>query len=160
MNLDVVDQPIGGRIVGGSFVRVGQIALDGLGQRLAQLNAPLVERVDVPDDTLGEDLVLVHGDQRTQRERGHLLDEDRVGRAVSGEDLVRQELLQLVTGHTGLFQLGTGLRLGLAHHQRLRLGQEVGQQDLVHGTVLDRVVGDDRGNKVTRDQTGALEMEN
>jgi hypothetical protein len=30
-----------------------------LGQNLAQFHAPLVERVDVPDGTLGEDAVLV-----------------------------------------------------------------------------------------------------
>src|SRR6516165_2074766 len=34
---------------------------DPLRQHLAQLDAPLVERVDVPDDALGEHAVLVEG---------------------------------------------------------------------------------------------------
>ena len=37
-----------------------------LGQLLAQLHAPLVEAVDVPDDALDEDLVLVERDQRAE----------------------------------------------------------------------------------------------
>ena len=40
---------------------------------------PLVVRIDVPDDALREDLVLVHGDEQTQGERGQLLHHDRVG---------------------------------------------------------------------------------
>jgi hypothetical protein len=35
---------------------------DALGQHLAQLNAPLVEWVNTPDGTLGENGVLVKGD--------------------------------------------------------------------------------------------------
>ena len=40
---------------------------------------PLVVRVDVPDDALREDLVLVHGDEQSQGERGQPLHHDRVG---------------------------------------------------------------------------------
>ena len=40
---------------------------------------PLVVRVDVPDDALREDLVLVHGDEESQGERGQLLHHDGVG---------------------------------------------------------------------------------
>ena len=49
---------------------------------------PLVVGVDVPDDALGEDLVLVHGDEGAQREGGHLLHHDRVGRPVALENLL------------------------------------------------------------------------
>ena len=40
-----------------------QLGQDGVGQFLAKLDAPLVERVDVPDDPLHEDLVLVERDE-------------------------------------------------------------------------------------------------
>lgn len=52
---------------------------------------PLIVGVDVPDDALGEDLVLVHGDEGTQGEGGDLLDHDGVGRAVALEDLEKTE---------------------------------------------------------------------
>lgn len=48
---------------------------------------PLVVRVDAPDGALHEDLVLVHGDQKAERERRELLEEDRVRRPVAGEEL-------------------------------------------------------------------------
>ena len=48
---------------------------------------PLVVGVDVPHDALHEDLVLVHGNQRPQREGGDGLDEDRVGGPVALEHL-------------------------------------------------------------------------
>src|SRR6185436_2304482 len=40
---------------------------DPLGQHLAQLDAPLVEGVDLPDRALGEDAVLVEGDELAER---------------------------------------------------------------------------------------------
>ena len=40
---------------------------DAFRQRFPQLNAPLIEGVDVPDDTLGEDTVFVEGDQFAER---------------------------------------------------------------------------------------------
>ena len=39
---------------------------DGYGQHLAQLDAPLVERVDVPDGPLREHAVFVEGDESAQ----------------------------------------------------------------------------------------------
>src|SRR5215217_3145143 len=41
--------------------RALQLGDDALGERLAQLDAPLIERIHVPDDALGEDAVLVEG---------------------------------------------------------------------------------------------------
>src|SRR4051812_28550666 len=40
---------------------------DAPGQDLAQLDAPLIERVDAPDRALGEDAVLVECHQRSER---------------------------------------------------------------------------------------------
>src|SRR5215470_11836286 len=42
---------------------------DVQGQHLAQFDAPLIERIDVPDCALGEDAVLVEGDELAERRR-------------------------------------------------------------------------------------------
>ena len=62
--LEVVDQPVGRRVVRRDVAVGGELGQDLLGERLAELDAPLVVRVDVPDDPLHEDLVLVHRDER------------------------------------------------------------------------------------------------
>ena len=64
-----------------------QLRQDLLRQLLAQLHPHLVEGVDVPDHPLGEDLVLVQRDQRTQHLRGQLGIQEGVGRPVAGEGL-------------------------------------------------------------------------
>src|SRR5207253_69989 len=46
-----------------------QLRDDALGQQLAELDAPLVERVDLPDDSLREDAVLVKCYQLAQGRR-------------------------------------------------------------------------------------------
>src|SRR4051794_36704072 len=92
--LVVGDQAVGGAVVArdrGVALELGQ---DLAGELLAQLHAPLVEAVDVPDDALDEDLVLVEGDQRAQPVGGELAVEDRVGGPVAGERLVGHELLE------------------------------------------------------------------
>ena len=45
---------------------------DLLGKLLAQLNAPLVVRIDSPDRTLDKGNVLVQGDKGAQRVRGEV----------------------------------------------------------------------------------------
>ena len=52
LGLDKVDQGVGGGIVGRHLPGALHLGLDGLGQLLAQLDAPLVVGVDVPDDAL------------------------------------------------------------------------------------------------------------
>jgi len=48
---------------------------------LAQLDTPLIERENVPDDPLNEDLVLIQSDQLAEAKRGDLLEqEELVGR--------------------------------------------------------------------------------
>ena len=49
------------------FRRTFELGDDPLGERLAQLHAPLVELIDLPDRALGEDAVLVERDQLAQR---------------------------------------------------------------------------------------------
>ena len=58
---------------------VAQFGKDSPGQLFAQLHTPLVEREDIPDDPLHEDLVLVHGDQRAERTGSEQREEDGVG---------------------------------------------------------------------------------
>ena len=50
--LDVVDEGVGGGVVGGDPGAPRQLRLDRLGQLLAQLHPPLVVRVYVPDYAL------------------------------------------------------------------------------------------------------------
>src|SRR4051812_17991785 len=94
---------------------------DGVRELLAELYAPLIEAVDVPDDALDEDLVLVGGDERAERARRDLLHEDRARRAIAGEDLVWDERFDLRGVHLRRLELGARLCGGLALHQRLRL---------------------------------------
>ena len=58
---------------------------DALGQHLAQLDAPLVERVDVPDHALREHDVLVERDQLAERRGRQSRQQQRVGRPVALE---------------------------------------------------------------------------
>src|SRR5256885_8913757 len=67
---------------------------DHLRQLLAQLDAPLVERVDAPDDPLREDLVLVHRDQHAERPRRQLRSEEHTSELQSPCNLVCRLLLE------------------------------------------------------------------
>src|SRR5690242_10867918 len=76
------------QVVGRAVVRELRLALalelrdDPLGELLPQLDAPLVERIDVPDDTLRVDAVLVERDELAERFRRQPVSEDRVRRTV------------------------------------------------------------------------------
>ena len=93
------------------------------GQHLAELDPPLVEGVDAPDDPLREDPVLVERDQLPEHRRGQLRREDRVGRAVAREDPVRHERRRDALGRDLLGWRAEGERLGL--------GEEVRHQQVV-----------------------------
>src|SRR6202789_4378167 len=77
--------PERGRLVG------VELRNDPLGQHLAELDAPLVERVDLPDRPLCEHAVLVKRDQLAERRRGQPVEQNGVGRPVALEGPVRQE---------------------------------------------------------------------
>src|SRR2546422_8129097 len=62
---------------------------DALGQFLAELHAPLVEGIDVPNRALREDDVFVKRDERAEHFRCEPFGEDRVGRSVALEDAMR-----------------------------------------------------------------------
>ena len=48
------------------WFRIGEFRQDAVCQLLAEFDAPLIERIDIPDDALYENLVLIQCNQRTQ----------------------------------------------------------------------------------------------
>src|SRR5215207_2239452 len=83
------DERVGAAVVREVGLRAGELGDDRGGELLAELDAPLVERVDVPDRPLGEHLVLVGRNQLSERERRQPLGKDHVRRVVAGEAAVR-----------------------------------------------------------------------
>ena len=79
-----------------------ELRKDVLREDLAELNTHLVERVDTPNNTLGEDLVFVECDQSTKSGGSQLGEDDAVRGFVAREDFgfderfrgVRAEFLQ------------------------------------------------------------------
>lgn len=120
-----------------------------LGQHLAQLDTPLVEAVDVPDRSLSEGQVLVVDNQSTQLSRADgAANQDRSGRPVTKESLVRNKSL----GST----LSSDLLVSLANHESLGLSKVVGGQHLLVKVVGDGVVRLGSQNEVGGDQLGSL----
>src|SRR3954454_22897329 len=140
------DQSAGAAVVVQLALRTGQRRDDGRGQLLPELDDPLVERVDVPDRALREDLVLVHRDQLAERVRRQPIQQHRVGRAVAGEGAVGH----LLRGNAFRFDLVRRL----AERERFGLRQQVGRQQIL--VVAELVVGVHETDEVARDQLRAL----
>src|SRR5271166_1054127 len=119
---------------------------DALGKGLAQLDAPLIERVDVPDGALREDTVLIKCDKLAERLRRELFGQDGVRRAVALEDPVRHEPVWRA--------LGLDLLGRLAEGQRLSLGEDVRQKHVV--VAAEGVKRLAERDEVTRDEPGPL----
>src|SRR5882724_1235442 len=126
------------------FVLVLNLWDDALRKRLAQLNAPLVEGIDVPDRPLGEDGVFVQSDQLAQGLRRQLFGKDRVRWTITFEYPVGNE------------PVGSAFCLhlfrSLAECQRLGLRANVGNQHVVVAAnwverlrKSDEVAGDEPG---------------
>merc|ERR1719198_1447338 len=124
----VVDESVGGGVVGACGALGAQLGQDLLGQLLSELDTPLVEAVDVPDDSLHENLMFVHGDESAESVGAQLIEHERVGRLIAREDLVRQKFRQRLALEPRLLELGLRLGRRFALHQRLRLRKEVGEQ--------------------------------
>lgn len=122
---------------------------DLLGKLLTQLDAPLVVGVDAPDRALDKRDVLVQGDELAECERGQRVAEDRGRRTVALKAAGRDDLL----GRT----LGTNLVGRLTKGERLGLGQEVAQEQLMHVlTAIGRRVGSvSEGDEVGRNHHSA-----
>lgn len=90
--LESLDQAASRGIVSVTGTVSLEFGLDLLREDLAELDAPLVEGIDVPDCALGESEVFVVGNQSTESTGRDLLSEDGGGGAVTHEGLVRDEI--------------------------------------------------------------------
>src|SRR5678815_467387 len=71
--------------------RTFQFRNNALRQNLPQLYAPLVERIEIPDDALREDVMLVERNQLPQSRGCEPFSEDHVRWPVALKDAVRDE---------------------------------------------------------------------
>ena len=125
---------------------VFELGNDPLRQRLAQLDAPLIERIDLPDHPLREHAMFVEGNQFAEDCGRQLVRKDCVGRAVAFEDAMRDEP---VRSAFRLHLLGR-----LAERQRLSLREDVGDQNVVmRPERIQRLVERD---EIARDQPRSL----
>src|SRR6516165_9884133 len=98
-------------------------------QYLAELDAPLVERVDVPYRALSEDAVLVEGHELAERCGRQPRQQKRVGRPVPHEGAMGHEPIRR--------SLAADLLSRLAKGERFTLGEDVRQQhDMLLANVL------------------------
>ena len=117
---------------------------DALSQDLAEFDAPLIERVDVPDRPLGEDTVLVECNQLSKRLRSQTIHHDGVRWPIAFEHPVRDEPIERSFGLDLLARFSEGERLGLCKYvrqqhivmpaelvERLREGDEVARMSRV-----------------------------
>src|SRR6266480_5085480 len=81
---------------------------DALSQHFAQLDAPLVERINVPDNALGENRMLVKSDELAERFRREPFSEDRVRWTVALEDAMRHEPIRRAVSLDLLGRLSEG----------------------------------------------------
>lgn len=147
--LESSNQATSGSIVALAVARLVELLENLLGKDLAQLNAPLVEAVDVPDGTLDKSQVLVVDNQGAQLSRADdIAHQDGGGWSVAEEALVRDEILGRA--------LSSELVVSLADHESLGLGKVVGCQHLLVQVVPDGVVGLGGQDEVGGDQLGAL----
>jgi hypothetical protein len=146
--LEKVDKGVGAAVVLADFTFTIQLAENALGKLLAELDAPLVEGVDVPDGALDESEVLVVSDQRAERAGGDFLGQDRGGGPVAEESLVGNELVGSAFGLDGFG--------GLADHEGLRLCEEVGGEHALVLVAVDGVVRLNGQDEVGGDELGAL----
>src|SRR5262245_39691394 len=93
---------------------------DALSQDLTEFDAPLIERVDVPDCSLGEYAVLVQRNQLSKRGRGQAIHHDGIGWPIAFEYPVRDEPIGRAFGLDLLARFSEGERLGLCEYVRLQ----------------------------------------
>ena len=115
------DQRVGGTVVRERRAHFGLRAVefgnDPLGEDLTEFDAPLIERVDVPDHALHEHGMFVERDEFAERRRRQFVHQDRVRRAVAREHAVRHEPVGRA--------FGLDLRRRLAERERFALSEHV-----------------------------------
>mmetsp|Transcript_106383 Transcript_106383/g.296163 ORF Transcript_106383/g.296163 Transcript_106383/m.296163 type:complete len:344 (+) Transcript_106383:327-1358(+) len=156
--LEVLAEHLGGGLqelvvpVPSLVASLGEVAPNLTGQHLAELHAPLVEGVDVPDPALHCGAVLVEREELAQVVGVADRQQQRQGWAVPGERLVGDE----IRGDALSLQL-----LGrLAKGERVRLREEVGHQLIVIGDgltkKLHRVLGLGEADELGRDDAALV----
>src|SRR5215831_7382253 len=114
------DQSISGAVVcERRLLSAFQLGDDMAGQHLAQLHAPLIEGVDVPDGALREDAVLIECHERAERLRCQPLGENGARRPVAFEGAVWHQPFWCA--------LGPNLVRRLAKGQGFSLGEDIRQ---------------------------------
>src|SRR5258707_14185011 len=115
---------------------------DALGQDLAEFYAPLIERVDVPNRSLGEHAVPVNRQELSEGGWGKTIQHDGVRRPIALEHSMRDEPIGRAFGLDLLARFSEGERLGLCKY--------VGQQHIVMSAELverlcegDEIAGDE-----------------
>src|SRR5450755_42262 len=126
--------------------RAFELGDDALRENFAEFDAPLVERIDLPDGALGEDAVLVERDEFAERFGSELVEEDSVRRAVAFEDAMRNE------PRGSAFSLD--LLGGLAESESFGLGENVGQKHVV--MMAERIQRFVEGDKIAGDVLRSL----
>ena len=128
------------------FFRAFELGDDALRENFSELDAPLVERIDLPDGALGEDAVLVECHKFAESFGRELVKEDGVRRAVAFEDTMRNE--------PGGSAFGFDLLGGLAERESFGLGENVGQKNVM--MMAERIQRFVEGNKIARDEFRSL----
>src|SRR3984885_1302234 len=123
-----------------------KLADDPLGQHLPELNAPLVERIDIPDGALRKHAVLIERDKLAKNLGREHIPEDRVRRSVTLEDLVWNQPIRRS------FRLY--LLCSLAEGQRFALREHIRHQQIV--MPAERIQRSRKSNKVARNQSRPL----
>src|SRR5215813_11263109 len=98
------------------LLRAFKLRDNALSQHLAQLDTPLVERVNIPNDALRENRVFIKGHELTQHFRRELLGQDRVRWPVALEDPMRHEPIRRALRFHLLWRLTKSEGLGLSEH--------------------------------------------
>ena len=109
------------------FVLAFDLRYNPLSQSLAKLDAPLVERVNIPDRSLREYAVLVKRNQFSEIFRREPVSEDGVGWAVAFKHAVWRQPIRCALIGDLLRRFPKGQRLGLSkdvRHQQVVMASE------------------------------------
>src|ERR1039458_8089734 len=91
---------------------------DSLGEHLAQLDAPLIERINVPNRALREYAVLVKRDQLAEHFRREPIGENDIGRTIAFKNAMWHKPVRRAFGFDFLRSFAKGQRLGLRKNIR------------------------------------------
>lgn len=125
-----------------------QLTLDLLRQTLTKLDTPLIERIDIPNRTLGKGQMLIIDNQGAESSGRDLIRENGCRGTITQEGLVLEEFLGGI--------LSLQLSLVFADHEGFSLSEEVGCEHLLVLVVVDGVVGLGGQDEVCGDELGAL----